>query len=93
MRGFTKSLLSMAVMGTVVATSVQAAFPLRVDIDVSTKRSKKNIGAGDNGEAKVENITVTVFISVFYSYGMTANGYSSFSLEVHVVKHLSFHIF
>jgi len=55
-----KGLLGVAVMGAVVAT--EAAFPLRVDIDVSTKRNTKQIGAGDDGNAKVENVQVRVKI-------------------------------
>lgn len=60
MKGLTNGLLSMAVMGTVVAASAQATFPLRVDIDVSTKRSTRQIGAGTSGEAKVENVQCRV---------------------------------
>lgn len=62
MKGLTNSLLSMAMMGTVVAASAQATFPLNVDIDVSTKRSTKQIGAGTSGEAKVENVQCRVKI-------------------------------
>ena len=62
MKGLTKGFLSMVVLGSIVATSAHAAFPLRVDIDVSAKRSKKSIGAGDSGEAKVENIQCHVKI-------------------------------
>jgi hypothetical protein len=62
MKSLTKGLLGVAVVGCVLASSVQAAFPLRVDIDVSTKRSKRNIGAGNSGEAKVENIQCRVKI-------------------------------
>ena len=60
MNGMTKGLLSVAVMGSVLAA--EAKFPLRVDIDVSTKRSTKQIGAGDEGSAKVENVQVLVKI-------------------------------
>lgn len=62
MKGLTKSFLSVAVMGCVVAANAQTTFPLRVDIDVSAKRSRKQIGAGDSGEAKVENIQCRVKI-------------------------------
>jgi hypothetical protein len=55
-------LLGIVVMGCVVATSAQTVFPLRVDMDVSTKRHRKNIGAGRNGEAKVEQLQVRVKI-------------------------------
>jgi len=62
MRNTVKGLLSMAIIGCVLATSVRADFPLRVDIDVRTKRTKKSIGAGSSGEAKVEQIALTVKI-------------------------------
>ncbi len=55
-----KGLLGVAVMGAVVAA--EAAFPLRVDIDVSTKRSTKQVGAGDDGEVKMEQVQVRVKI-------------------------------
>ncbi len=61
MKGLTKSLLSVAVMGG-VAVSSAAEFPLRVDIDVSTKRHTNQIGAGNSGEAKIENVQVCVKI-------------------------------
>lgn len=60
MNGVSKGLLSAVVMGAVVAAEAQ--FPLRVDIDVSTKRSTKQVGAGDNGEVKVEQVQVRVKI-------------------------------
>ena len=62
MKGLMKSLLSVAVMGSVVAASAQDTFPLRVDIDVSAKTSRKQIGAGSQGEAKVENVQCRVKI-------------------------------
>lgn len=62
MKGLTKSLLSVAVMGSVVAASAQNTFPLRVDIDVSARREKKNVGAGNAGEAKVEQVRCRVKI-------------------------------
>jgi len=62
MRNMIKGLLSVAVIGCVLATSVRADFPLRVDIDVRTKRDRKSIGAGSGGEAKVEQIALTVKI-------------------------------
>lgn len=57
-----RGLLGVMVMGCVVATSAQTVFPLRVDMDVSTKRHRKNIGAGWDGEAKVEQVQVRVKI-------------------------------
>ncbi len=62
MNGMIKGLLSIAVVGCVLAASAQSKFPLKVDIDVSTKRNTKNIGAGSSGEAKVENVQVRVKI-------------------------------
>ena len=61
MKVLTKSLLSFAVVGCVAMVSA-AEFPLKVDIDVSTKRSTKQIGAGSSGEAKVENVQCRVKI-------------------------------
>ena len=61
MKVLTKSLLSFAVVGCVAVASA-AEFPLKVDIDVSTKRSTKQIGAGSSGEAKVENVQCRVKI-------------------------------
>lgn len=60
MKGLTKSLLSAAVMGSVVAVSAQDTFPLRVDIDVSARTSRKQIGAGNAGEAKVQQVQCRV---------------------------------
>lgn len=62
MKGLTRSLLSMSIMGVVVTASAQTTFPLRVDIDVSAKRSTRQIGAGDIGEAKVEQVQCRVKI-------------------------------
>jgi len=62
MKGLTKGFLSVAVLGSIVATSAHAAFPLRVDIDVSAKRSTRQVGAGDSGEAKVEQVQCRVKI-------------------------------
>ncbi len=60
MNGMIKGLLGVAVMGSVLAASAQNVFPLKVDVDVSTKRSTKQIGAGDEGSASVENVQVLV---------------------------------
>jgi hypothetical protein len=60
--GILKGLLGVAVMGSVLVAEAQTKFPLKVDIDVSTKRSKINIGAGSSGEAKVEQVQVIVKI-------------------------------
>ena len=53
-----KGLLSVAIMGAVVVA--EAAFPLRVDIDVSTNRDSKQIGAGDDGHVKRESVKIRV---------------------------------
>ena len=60
MKSLTKSLLSVAVMGSVVAASAQGTFPLRVDIDVSARTTRKQVGAGSAGEAKVEQVQCRV---------------------------------
>lgn len=44
------------------AASVFAQFPLRVDIDASASTEQLNIGAGADGEASVERVTVGVTI-------------------------------
>jgi hypothetical protein len=62
MKSMIKTLLGVVVLGSVVAVEAQTKFPLRVDIDVSTKRSRKSIGAGNDGEAKVEQVQVIVKI-------------------------------
>jgi hypothetical protein len=62
MKNMVKGLLSVVIVGCVLATSARADFPLQVDIDVRTKRDSKNIGAGSGGEAKVEKIALTVKI-------------------------------
>lgn len=58
MNGVTKGLLGAAILGAVLAAEAQ--FPLKVDIDVSSKRNTKQIGAGDQGSAKVEQVQVRV---------------------------------
>lgn len=55
-------LLGAAVIGSVLTAQAQNKFPLRVDIDVSAKQSRKNIGAGADGEAKVGQVQVRVKI-------------------------------
>jgi hypothetical protein len=51
-------MICVTVLGSVLAAD--AAFPLRVDIDVSTKRDRKQVGAGASGEVKMESVTVKV---------------------------------
>lgn len=62
MNGMMKGLLGVAVVGSVLVAEAETKFPLKVDIDVSTKRHTKSIGAGDDGEAKVEQVQVIVKI-------------------------------
>jgi len=52
-----KMIVCLTVLG---GLSAAWALPLRVDIDVSTKRSRKEIGAGSEGSAKLENVVVRV---------------------------------
>ncbi len=62
MKSRVKGLLGVALVGCVVVAVAQTVFPLRLDLDVSTKRHRKNIGAGSHGEAKVEQVQVRVKI-------------------------------
>lgn len=62
MKRLIKGFLCVAVLGSVLTLEVKAQFPLKVDIDVSTKRHRKSIGAGIDGEAKVEQLRVRVKI-------------------------------
>ena len=81
MRGMVKVFLSVAVIGCIVVSSAKAVFPLRVDIDVNAKRSRKSIGAGLDGEAKVEKIQCIVKIRK--SGGQPYNG--SLTAELYVI--------
>ena len=60
MRGLIKGLVCGAVLASTLGATAQTKFPLRVDIQVSTKKSKENIGAGKEGEAKAEKVQVRV---------------------------------
>jgi len=53
-------LISSMVLASTLVASAQTKFPLRVDIDVSTKKHRESIGAGMDGEVKVEKISVRV---------------------------------
>ena len=81
MRGMDKGLLGVAVIGGMVASSVRADFPLRVDIDVNAKRSRKSIGAGSDGEAKVEKIQC--FVKIRKSGGQPYKG--KLTAELYVI--------
>ncbi|VGO16099.1 hypothetical protein PDESU_04689 [Pontiella desulfatans] len=60
MKGMVKGLVCIAVLASVAVVEAQTKFPLRVDIDVSAKSSRKSIGAGMDGEAKTEQVQVRV---------------------------------
>jgi len=69
MKGLTRSVLSVVIIGSVLAVNAQTktepkkvVFPLKVDIDVSTKRVKKIIGEGNEGDAKVNWVSCKVKI-------------------------------
>jgi len=57
MKKYMQAFVCLTVMGCVASVS---AFPLKVDIDVSTKRERKQIGSGDTGEARLENVKLKV---------------------------------
>lgn len=57
-----KNICCIALLSSALASQAQTQFPLRVDVDVSTKRSQRNIGAGRDGEAKVAQVQVIVKI-------------------------------
>ena len=57
-----KKWLGLVLVGCVATASAQNTFPLKLDVDVSTKRSRRNIGAGRQGEAKVEQVQLRVKI-------------------------------
>jgi hypothetical protein len=57
-----KSFFLAAAAGAVLTAGAQTTFPLRVDIDVNPKTTKKNIGAGTSGEAKMQQVQVHVKI-------------------------------
>ena len=60
MKSLTRSALSAAILGSMVVSGSAAEFPLQVDIDVNAKIQRKTLGAGDSGEAKVEQVLVRV---------------------------------
>lgn len=62
MKQFFCGVLGLMVLASVCVSEAQNKFPLRVDVDVSTKRHRRNIGAGRDGEAKVEQVQVIVKI-------------------------------
>ena len=60
MRIWNKGLVCVSVLASGVLAA--GAFPLKVDIDVSTKRTRQQIGAGVSGEARVEDVSLKVKI-------------------------------
>ena len=63
MRSLMKLSLGIAVLGSVLSVSAQSTFPLRLNIDVRARTSRQQIGAGAAGEARVQQVQVTVNIS------------------------------
>lgn len=60
MKNLFKGLLVAAIIGSSLSAQAQSKFPLRMDIDVSARRNTKNIGAGKDGQARVENVSLRV---------------------------------
>ncbi|MEI6892432.1 MAG: hypothetical protein V5783_09695 [Pontiella sp.] len=60
MKSLMMRVLAITIIGSTLMASAETKFPLRVDVDVSTRRSRRTIGAGLDGEAKVENVQVHV---------------------------------
>lgn len=54
------NLLSAAILISAVTVSANTKFPLRVNVDVSAKTTKDNVGAGADGEVKVQKVQVRV---------------------------------
>ena len=59
MRAYKQAMVCLMVLGGVVSSW---AFPLKVDIDVSTKRSRQQMGSGADGEARLENVQLKIKI-------------------------------
>jgi hypothetical protein len=60
MKRLLTGILAVTVVGSSLMAHAQNKFPLRVDIDVSTKSSQKNIGSGSDGSAQLTYIQVIV---------------------------------
>ncbi|MDF7808442.1 hypothetical protein P4E94_13390 [Pontiellaceae bacterium B12219] len=60
MKNLVTSILAVTIIGSSMMAHAQNKFPLRVDIDVSTKSSKRNIGSGSDGSANLSNVQVIV---------------------------------
>ena len=57
-----KKLGVFTIIGTLVCADALAQSPIRMDIDVSTRRSRQNVGAGDSGQARTETVSLRVRI-------------------------------
>lgn len=57
-----KVIVGLVMVGLLASVRAETTFPLKVDIDVSTKHQRESIGAGRDGEAKVEKVQVNVKI-------------------------------
>jgi hypothetical protein len=62
MKDWIKGFLSIAMVGGGIAVHAESQFPLRMDIDVSARRNTREVGAGKEGQAKVENVSLRVRI-------------------------------
>ena len=62
MKGLFKSFVGAALIGSTIVAEANTQFPLRMDIDVSTRRNTRNIGAGSSGSARVENVSLRIRI-------------------------------
>ena len=62
MSGKLKCFIGIFFAGCVLAASAQSKFPLRLDIDVSTKSDTRNIATGDDGQARVNMLQCRVKI-------------------------------
>ncbi|MDF7800006.1 hypothetical protein P4C99_11070 [Pontiellaceae bacterium B1224] len=60
MKRLLTSILAVTVVGSSLMAHAQNKFPLRVDIDVSTKSSQRNIGSGSDGTADLTTVQVIV---------------------------------
>lgn len=60
MRSMLRGLVCFGIFAALFNAEAATKFPLRVDIDVSAKTTKENLGAGMDGEAKLEKVQVRV---------------------------------
>lgn len=60
MKNLIKGMLCAVVVSSAMVSRANTKFPLRVSIDVSAKTQRQSIGAGLDGEAKVEHVQVKV---------------------------------